>query len=142
MKAILALLLCSTALSAQTLPPAIQDEIIVTASALPETVESTPAAVTVLTRDDADSRAARDVADLLREVPGVSISRSGSPGRATSLFTRGGNSTHTLVLWNGIEINNPYFAGYDWGRFSMAGVEPTSSGSAEAVTIISSLNCC
>ena len=102
---------------------ALHDEIVVTASALPETVESTPAATTVITREEIEQREARDVADVLREVPGVVVSRTGSPGRATSLFTRGSNSTHTLVLWNGIEITNPYFAGYDWGRFSTAGVE-------------------
>jgi vitamin B12 transporter len=99
------------------------DEIIVTASALPETVEATPAAATVVTREEIDERAARDVADVLREVPGLVLSRTGSQGRATSLFTRGSNSNHTLVLWNGIEITNPYFAGYDWGRFSTVGVE-------------------
>lgn len=99
------------------------DEIVVTASALPEEVESVPASVTVVTREEIDSRAARDVADVLREVPGLHLSRTGSPGRATSLFTRGSNSNHTLVLWNGIEITNPYFAGYDWGRFSTVGVE-------------------
>jgi vitamin B12 transporter len=99
------------------------DEIIVTASALPETVEATPAAASVVTREEIDARAARDVADVLREVPGLILSRTGSPGRATSLFTRGSNSNHTLVLWNGIEITNPYFSGYDWGRFSTVAVE-------------------
>ncbi|HUP61497.1 MAG TPA: TonB-dependent receptor [Thermoanaerobaculia bacterium] len=103
--------------------PAIQQKIVVTASALPETVESTPAAVTVVTREEIDERAARDVADVLREVPGLILSRTGSQGRATSLFTRGSNSNHTLVLFNGIEITNPYFAGYDWGRFSTNAVQ-------------------
>ncbi len=104
-------------------PPSVAAEIVVTASALPETVESTPAAVTIITKSQIQEKGARDVADVLREVPGIVMSRTGSEGRATSLFTRGANSTHTLVLWNGIEINNPYFAGYDWGRFSTAGVE-------------------
>lgn len=99
------------------------EEIVVTASAIPETVESTPASVTVITQKQIEQHAARDLADVLREVPGLTISRTGSPGKATSLFTRGANSTHTLVLWNGVEINNPYFAGYDWGRFSTAGVQ-------------------
>jgi vitamin B12 transporter len=99
------------------------DQIVVTASQLPETVESTPASVTVIGKDDIDRRAARDVADVLREVPGLFLARSGSPGKQISLFTRGAASTQTLVLWNGIEINNPYFSGYDWGRFSTAGVE-------------------
>jgi vitamin B12 transporter len=114
--------LITTSLAAQT-PSAISEEIVVTASAVPETVETTPASVTVITRDDIEDRAARDVADVLREVPGITISRTGSAGRATSLFTRGSNSNHTLVLWNGLEITNPYFSGYDWGRFSTVGVD-------------------
>lgn len=109
--------------STDTTPPKVKGEIVVTASALPESVESTPAAVTVIAKSQIDEQDARDVADVLREVPGLVLSRTGSEGRATSLFTRGADSTHTLVLWNGIEINNPYFAGYDWGRFSTAGVE-------------------
>ncbi len=103
--------------------PPISEQIVVTASAVPETVETTPAAVTVITREQIERRESRDVAEALREVPGLIVSRTGSQGKVTSLFTRGGNSTHTLVLWNGIEINNPYFSGYDWGRFSTAGVE-------------------
>ena len=111
----------TTAAHAQLAP--VREEIVVTASSVPETVETTPASVSVITREDIDDRAAHDVADVLREVPGISISRTGSAGRATSLFTRGSNSTHTLVLWNGLEITNPYFSGYDWGRFSTVGVE-------------------
>jgi len=124
MKSILAFFLVFSSFSAfaQT-SQAVSDEIVVTASAIPETVESTPATVTVITQKEIEQHAARDLADVLREVPGLTISRTGSPGKATSLFTRGANSTHTLVLWNGIEINNPYFAGYDWGRFSTAGVQ-------------------
>ena len=101
----------------------LSDTIVVTASDTPEPVASTPAAVSVVTKTDIERQAARDVADVLRDVPGVTISRSGSPGKATSLFMRGAGSTQTLVLWNGIELNNPYFSGYDWGRFSTAGVE-------------------
>ncbi len=101
----------------------ISDRIVVTASSLPESVQDTPAAVTVITRADIDARAALDVADVLREVPGLVLARSGSPGKATSLFTRGAASTQTLVLWNGVVLNNPYFSGYDWGRFSTVGIE-------------------
>jgi len=104
-------------------PPQTAVTIVVTASSLPETLGETPAAVTVVTRKDIDERAALNVADVLREVPGLVLARSGSPGKATSLFTRGAASTQTLVMWNGIVLNNPYFSGYDWGRFSTAGVE-------------------
>lgn len=101
----------------------VSQEIVVTASALPEAAESTPATVTVITRDEIDARLARDVADVLREVPGLTVARIGSGGHQTSLFTRGASPAHTLVMWNGIEINTPFFGGYDWGQFSTAGVE-------------------
>src|SRR5438874_13672272 len=48
-------------LATAQVPARVNDQIVVTASALPETVESTPASVTVITKDDIDKRAARDV---------------------------------------------------------------------------------
>lgn len=104
-------------------PQPLSDEIVVTASALPERVDETPATVTVITRDDIEDRAVRDVSDILREVPGLTIARIGSAGHQTSVFTRGSNAAHTLVMWNGIEINTPFFGGYDWGQFSTSGIE-------------------
>ncbi len=128
MKPLLVTLVLFTAVPAfaQQAPPqapAASDTIVVTASAIPETVASTPASVTVVTREEIDEKGALDVADVLRDVPGLVVSRTGSPGKTTSLFIRGASSTQTLVLWNGIELNNPFFSGFDWGRFSTAGVE-------------------
>lgn len=99
------------------------EEIVVTASALPEKVDETPVAATVISREQLERREVRDVADALREVPGLAVSRTGSPGKNTTLFIRGGSSKQALVLWNGVQINNPYFSGYDFGQLSTAGVE-------------------
>src|SRR3954463_8484025 len=81
-------------------------QIVVTASSVPESVESTPASVSIITREDIDKREARDVADVLRDVPGVTFARTGTSGKTTSIFIRGGSSKQALVLWNGIELNN------------------------------------
>ncbi|HEX9160311.1 MAG TPA: TonB-dependent receptor plug domain-containing protein, partial [Thermoanaerobaculia bacterium] len=118
-----AVLLLVIALPLAAQPQRLTDQIIVTASDLPEKVDETPAAVSVITRKQIDAIDARDLADALRHVPGVTLVRTGSPGKTAALFTRGSNSNHTLVLWNGIEIINPAFGGYDWGQFSTAGVE-------------------
>lgn len=104
----------------------VSEEIVVTASALPEPLADTPASVTVITRQEIERRAARDVVDVLREVPGLTVARIGSSGHQTSVFTRGANGAHTLVLWNGVEVSPPFFggsSGFDWGQFSTAGVE-------------------
>ena len=45
------------------------------------------------------------MADALREVPGLSIVQTGTPGQLTSVFTRGLRSEHTQVLLDGIPIN-------------------------------------
>ena len=108
---------------AQSQTTAVSEEIVVTASALPERADDTPASVTVITREDIESRVARDVSDVLREVPGVTIARIGSAGHQTSIFTRGSSPAHTLVMWNGVAINTPFFGGYDWGQFSTSGIE-------------------
>lgn len=112
-----------TASPASSQQPGASAEIIVTASALPEQVDETPAAATVITRDEIERREARDVADVLREVPGLAIARTGSPGKASTLFIRGGSSKQALVLWNGVEMNNPFFSGYNLGQLSATGVE-------------------
>ncbi len=113
----------ATAQQAAPTAPGIRDEIVVTASAQPESIEETPATVTVITREEIEARGARDIVDVLREVPGLTVSRTGSPGKSTSLFIRGGSSKQALVLWNGVEMNNPYFSGYNFGQMSTAGVE-------------------
>ena len=127
MKSVLAfLILLSTTALAQTPPTALPQtsaEIIVTASALPEELDETPAAATVITREEIEKREARDVSDVLREVPGLTVSRTGSPGKTTSLFIRGGSSKQALVLWNGVEMNNAYHSAYNFGQLSTAGVE-------------------
>jgi vitamin B12 transporter len=101
----------------------LNQEIVVTASAVPETLETTPASVTVITRKDIETREERDIASVLREVPGLTVSQTGSLGKTASLFVRGASSKQVLVLWNGVEINDPYFSGYNWGQVSTAGVE-------------------
>lgn len=120
---VLILFLFSLPLLAQQAPLTTSAEIVVTASSQPEELGDTPASVTVVTRAEMEAREARDVAEVLREVAGLSIARTGSPGKSTSLFIRGGSSKQALVLWNGVEMNNPYFSGYNFGQLSTAGVE-------------------
>jgi vitamin B12 transporter len=101
----------------------VSEQIVVTAAALPDELDETPVAATIVTKEDIERREARDILDVLREVPGLAVSRTGSPGKNTTLFIRGGSSKQALVLWNGVEMNNAYFSGYDLGQLSAAGVE-------------------
>lgn len=103
--------------------PVFDDAIVVTAAAVDEPQSRTPATVTVVGSAEIAVRQATEVGDLLRDVPGIAIARSGSPGHATSLFTRGTESNQTLVLWNGVPLNEPFLGGYDWASLPTEGVD-------------------
>ncbi|HVT31315.1 MAG TPA: TonB-dependent receptor plug domain-containing protein, partial [Rhodanobacteraceae bacterium] len=93
-----------------------QPTVQVTASRVPETVESTLADVSVITREDIDASGARDVLDLLRLQAGVDIYRAGGAGQQTSLYLRGTNSNHVLVLIDGVRaasLNTGAYA-FEW----------------------------
>lgn len=101
---------------AQTSPTAYSDSVTVTAS-LQEVEESDlGVTVSVIDRSEIEARQSTEVADLIATIPGVAVARSGSPGSVTSVFTRGGNSNQTLVLWNGLVLNDPFFGGFDWAH--------------------------
>ena len=63
--------------------------------------------VTVITAEELDRHQYRFGVDALRQVPGIDVRRSGGPGTNTSIFIRGSDSDHTMVLLDGIELNDP-----------------------------------
>jgi hypothetical protein len=96
--------------SAQQIPPASED-VVVTATSVPEDEKDVGSAITVVTRQELEKHESVVVSDVLRSVPGLDVVQQGTPGSVTSLFTRGTNSTQTLVLVDGVRMNSPYFAG-------------------------------
>lgn len=81
-----------------------QPDVVVTASRIEQTIDSTLADVSVIDRTEIDASAARDVADLLRLQAGVDIARTGGPGSQTTVFLRGTNNNHVLVLVDGVRV--------------------------------------
>jgi vitamin B12 transporter len=69
---------------------------------------------TVVQAEDLERRQTRYVSDILRDVPGVSVSRSGSPGGLTQIRVRGTESNHTLVMIDGIEASDPFAGEFDF----------------------------
>ena len=102
----LALLLAlHIAVAASAQQPAPKDTIIVTATRTEISVNDAIVPVIVITRDQIEQSLAMDLAELLRFEAGIDIGRNGGPGQATSVFLRGTESNHTLVLVDGVRIN-------------------------------------
>lgn len=82
-----------------------QEAIIVTATKTAQTIDNTIASVIVIEKNIIESNPGAAVSDLLRAHAGIDIGRSGGPGQQTSLFIRGTNSNHVLVMVDGVKIN-------------------------------------
>ncbi len=79
---------------------------VVTANRSEQKLENTLAHVTVITREDIDLLQPTSFAELLDGVPGFDIIYQGGPGQLTSVFARGAESDHTLILINGVRVGS------------------------------------
>jgi vitamin B12 transporter len=99
------LLLISTALAA--LAPAWGETVVVSATRTPEPLQITGTSMSVLSADDIALKQTAVLSDALAELPGVTVSRNGGPGQTSSLYLRGSEAGQTLVLVDGVRINDP-----------------------------------
>ena len=81
------------------------DTLIVTATRTPIQQADATVPVIVITREEIALSLATDLSELLRFQAGIDIGRSGGPGQSTSVFLRGTESNHTLVLIDGVRMN-------------------------------------
>lgn len=123
----LGLLLCSTipltAAAEEADSYQLKPNLVVTPSRTAEPLEQSLAAVSVITRADIDLSLAPDLFELLRLQPGVDIVRSGGPGSQTSIFLRGSNSNHVLVLIDGVRVSSSNTGSYGWEQLPVNQIE-------------------
>ncbi|MGA2549228.1 MAG: TonB-dependent receptor [Burkholderiaceae bacterium] len=86
--------------SASTLEP-----VVVSASRIEQVVGDTLPSASVITREDIENSQATDVLTLLERQAGIEVAQNGGLGAQSSIFMRGFNSNQTLVLIDGIPVN-------------------------------------
>ena len=98
-------------------PDAAADTVVVTASRSGDAVSTDLQGESATVIDDAQlqARQTRVVSDVLRDVPGVAVSRTGAVGGMTQVRIRGAEANQTLVLIDGIYASDPYSGEYDFG---------------------------
>lgn len=80
--------------------------IVVTATRIPQPLVQTIEDATVITQQDIRASGAPDVLSVLRNLAGVEITQSGGVGSQSSIFMRGTNSNHVLILLDGVRIGS------------------------------------
>ena len=120
----LAAFLCGGPAFAQSGPPIELEPIVVSATRTALPLDQVGSALTVITRDEMEQRQIRFVADALRTVPGLSVTRAGGIGSQTLVRIRGADEDQTLVLIDGVEVNDPSsVSGFDFANLLTDDVE-------------------
>lgn len=99
-----ALLLTTSAAIAQQ--PQELEGIIISGGLTPVKAANFGRSATVITNSQLTQRGIKQVANALRQVPGLAVSQSGGAGGLTEIRVRGSESNHVLVLIDGVEIAN------------------------------------
>lgn len=123
------LLLGTAALSLLAVPAFAQSadtgEIIVTSSRLDQTATEVGSSVSIITAADIEKLGFEFAVDALASVPGVTVSQNGPFGGQAAVRIRGAAGDQTLVLIDGVVVNDPSSpgGGLDFGRLDTNAIE-------------------
>lgn len=98
-------------------------DVVVTASRVPQSVDELLADVTVIDREEIERAGQSTLTELLQRQPGVEISSNGGAGKQSSVFLRGTNSDHVVVLVDGLRINSATLGTTSFEAIPLAQIE-------------------
>lgn len=82
------------------------EPVVITASRIEQPLSAVIGSVTVITREQIQQRQAQSLQDLLRGETGIDITNQGGPGKLSSIFLRGANSSQSLILVDGVRLGS------------------------------------
>jgi vitamin B12 transporter len=85
--------------------------------------DQSPASISVIDSEDIDHKQIERVSDALREVPGLTVVQTGTPGQLTSVFMRGLPSQDMQVLLDGIPINQGLAGQFDFANLTTDNID-------------------
>jgi vitamin B12 transporter len=94
------------------------EPVIVSATRTDIPLDQSPASVSLISSDDLEQKQIERVSDALREVPGLNVVQTGTPGQLTSVFMRGLPSEDMQVLLDGIPINQGLAGQFDFANLT------------------------
>ena len=111
------------ATAAEAPPEASLPPVFVTATRTETPLSQVTTSASVITERDIQAQHAERVLDTLRSVPGVDVVESGSRGTVASVFIRGSDSDHVLVLIDGVEVNSTTLGSFDFAHLTSDNID-------------------
>ncbi|GAA5140964.1 TonB-dependent receptor domain-containing protein [Thalassotalea piscium] len=84
----------------------VEEHVLVTANRSQQDRFSALSSNVVITQYEIEAMQVTSVGDILKRVAGIYVANQGDSGQISSIFTRGTNSNHTLVIIDGVRVNS------------------------------------
>lgn len=99
------------------------EEVVVTATKIEEPFEETTSDVTLIKGEDVKKMNVEFVTDVLRKIPELNLIQNGGTGKVATILLRGGNSSSTLVMIDGIKVNSTTTGSFDFSGINVDDIE-------------------
>lgn len=99
------------------------EEVVVTATRVEEPVEETTSAIVVIKEDNIKKMNVQFLTDVLRKIPELSLVQNGGAGKLATVLLRGGDSTHTLVMIDGVKVKSTTTGSLDFSGINVDDIE-------------------
>lgn len=103
----------------------LRHEVVVTATRVDTPTKEIASSITIITEEELLQSQKTTVIEALHAILGLSVLQSGPVGSSASVMLRGANSEHTLVMIDGVEVNDPITPSrsYDFSHLGVEGIE-------------------
>ncbi len=116
-------LFCFSKSPAAEPPEPILPPVFVTSTRTEIPLEQVTTSASVITAKDIQAQQAETVLEVLRRVPGLDVVQTGSRGTTATVFIRGSESDHVLVLIDGVEVNSTTLGAFNFAHLTTENVE-------------------
>lgn len=99
------------------------EETVITPTRTEQPLKNIGSSVSVITRKDIENSKAPLLLDVLRQVPGLEVTRTQGIGGTTSLFIRGASAAQTLVFVDGVQMNSPTSGAFNFANLTTDNIE-------------------
>ncbi|MDN3515273.1 MAG: TonB-dependent receptor [Candidatus Brocadia sp.] len=96
---------------------------VITPTRTKQLLKDVGSSVSIITEKDIENSKSPLLLDVLRQTPGLEVTRTGPMGGVTSLFLRGASSAQTLVFVDGVRMNSPTAGGFDFANLTTDNIE-------------------
>lgn len=109
--------------SSETIASKADETIVITANRTPQLLSSVLNSVEIFNRDDIELSSAQSLGEILNNINGLQLSQNGGAGQAATIYTRGTNAGHTLVVIDGQRVGSATLGQVEFAKISPEQIE-------------------